>query len=154
MEKEITDIYGSRVRVRVCGLCWKEEKLLMVRHKALKTDGFWAPPGGGIDFNQTIEETLQREFIEETGLSVRLGVFRFGCEFIESPLHAIELFYNIDQSQGSIRNGYDPELQLIEEVKYLSSEELKAIPKDNLHSIFHNHQTKMEIEKLTGFYRI
>jgi len=154
MEKEITDIYGSRVRVRVCGLCWKEEKLLMVRHKALKTDGFWAPPGGGIDFNQTIEETLQREFIEETGLSVRLGVFRFGCEFIQSPLHAIELFYNTDQSEGSIRNGYDPEIQLIEEVKFLSPEELKTIPKDNLHRIFHNHQTKMEIEKLSGFYRI
>ncbi len=154
MEKEITDIYGSRVRVRVCGLCWKDEKILMVRHKSLKADGFWAPPGGGIDFNQSIEETLQREFLEETGLLVNPGVFRFGCEFIQSPLHAIELFYNIDQSRGSVRNGHDPEIQLIEEVKYLSVEELKAIPKDNLHGIFHNHQTKMEIEKLSGFYRI
>ena len=43
----------------------------MVRHKGLKEDGFWAPPGGGIDFNQTIVETLQREFLEETGLLVR-----------------------------------------------------------------------------------
>src|SRR6478609_9547079 len=100
MEKEITDIYGSRVRVRVCGLCWNGDKLLMVKHKSLTANGFWAPPGGGIDFNQTIEETLQREFLEETGLLVRLGAFRFGCEFIQSPLHAIELFYNIDQSQG------------------------------------------------------
>jgi 8-oxo-dGTP diphosphatase len=154
MEKEITDIYGSRVRVRVCGLCWSGDKLLMVKHKSLKANGFWAPPGGGIDFSQTIEETLQREFLEETGLLVNPGAFRFGCEFIQNPLHALELFYTIDQSQGSVRNGYDPEIQLIEEVKYLSPEELKAIPKDNLHSIFHNHQTKMEIEKLSGFYRI
>lgn len=154
MEKVIKEIYGSRIRVRVCGLCWKDEKLLMIRHKSLKKGGFWAPPGGGIDFNQTINETLQREFMEETGLTVNPGTFLFGCEFIHDPLHAIELFYHIDRSHGSIRKGYDPEIQLIEEVKYLSAEELNAIPKDNLHGIFHNHHTKMEIEKLSGFYRI
>jgi 8-oxo-dGTP diphosphatase len=154
MEKEIIEIYGSRVRVRVCGLCWMEEKLLMVKHKSLKAGGFWCPPGGGIDFNQSIAETLKREFVEETGLSVSPGVFRFGCEFIQSPLHAIELFYAIDRSEGIVKAGYDPEIQLIEEVRYLSENEIKAIPKDNLHGVFHNHQTKMEIEKLSGFYRI
>ena len=60
MEKEITEIYGSRVRVRVCGLCWKEDKLLMVKHKSLQKEGFWSPPGGGIDFGQSIEETLKK----------------------------------------------------------------------------------------------
>lgn len=154
MEKEIIDVYGSQVRIRVCGLCWKDDKMLMVKHKSLKAGGFWCPPGGGIDFNQSIHETLIREFIEETGLSVRPGAFRFGCEFIQSPLHAIELFYDIDHSEGLVQTGYDPEIQLIEEVKYLSEEEIKAIPKANLHGIFHNHQAKLEIQKLSGFYRI
>ncbi len=154
MEKEIVDVYGSRMRVRVCGLYWKNERLLMVRHKSLSKDGFWAPPGGGIEFNQTINDTLKREFLEETGLSVTPGVFQFGCEFVQSPLHAIELFYHIDDCSGILKVGYDPEIQLIEEVRYLSEEEIQAIPRVNLHGIFHNHQTKTEIEKLSGFYRI
>ena len=154
MRKEIIDVYGSQVRVRVCGLCWKDDKLLMVKHKSLKLGGFWCPPGGGIDFNQSITETLKREFIEETGLLVSPGAFRFGCEFIQSPLHAIELFYHIDHFDGLVKTGYDPEIQLIEDVKYLSENEIKSIPDDNLHGIFHNHQTKWEIEKLSGFYRI
>src|SRR6478752_1183379 len=97
MDKEIAEVYGSKVRVRVCGLCWKDNKLLMVKHKVLASGGFWSPPGGGIDFNQSISETLKREFIEETGLVITPGTFRFGCEFIQSSLHAIELFYSIDQ---------------------------------------------------------
>lgn len=154
MEKEIADVYGFRVRVRVCGLWWKDEKILMAKHKSMKSDGFWSPPGGGIDFNQSISDTLKREFMEETGLLVYPGMFQFGCEFIESPLHAIELFYHIDHTDGTLKVGYDPEVQIIEDVKYLSIEEIKAIPKDNIHGIFHKYQSKTEIEKLSGFYRI
>ena len=129
MEKEIIDVYGSRVRIRACGLCWKNEKLLMVRHKSLRDGGFWAPPGGGVEFNQSINDTLKREFLEETGLSITPGAFQFGCEFIQSPLHAIELFYHIEDCSGTVKAGYDPEIQLIDEVRYLSAEEIKAIPK-------------------------
>jgi 8-oxo-dGTP diphosphatase len=152
MEKEIADAYGGHIRVRVCGLCWKDDKLLMVKHKSLKPDGFWSPPGGGIEFKESIAETLKREFLEETGLLIDPGRFKFGCEFIQSPLHAIELFYQIDSTEGLLKMGYDPEIQIIDEVKYLSQNEIKAIPRDNLHGIFHHHQNK--IEKLTGFYRI
>ncbi len=154
MEKEITDIYGSRVRVRVCGLCWSEDRLLMVKHKSLQKDGFWSPPGGGIDFGQSTEETLKREFLEETGLSINPGAFRFGCEFIQNPLHAIELFYQIESHDGEAKSGYDPELQLIEEIRFMSAEEIKLIPTTNIHSIFHANHTKTEIERLSGFYRI
>ncbi|HPM31960.1 MAG TPA: NUDIX hydrolase [Chryseolinea sp.] len=154
MEKKITDLYGGQVRVRVCGLWWKDDTLLMVKHRSLKPDGFWSPPGGGIEFSESINETLKREFLEETSLLVSPGKFKFGCEFIQSPLHAIELFYQIDHAGGLLNTGYDPEIQLIEDVKYLSTTEMKAIPRDNLHGIFHQYQNKTEIEKLSGFYRI
>jgi 8-oxo-dGTP diphosphatase len=154
MEKEIEETYGLRVRVRVCGLCWNQDKLLMVRHKSLQKDGFWSPPGGGIDFGQSIHDTLKQEFLEETDLSVHPGAFRFGCEFIQNPLHAIELFYQIDNYTGIAKSGYDPEIQLIEEVRFMSFEEIRSIPKANIHGIFHTYPTKTEIEQLSGFYRI
>ncbi len=154
MKKEIIDAYGGKVRVRVCGLYWKDDTLLMVKHNSLKTGGFWSPPGGGIEFKESIDETLKREFLEETGLLAFPGNFIFGCEFIRSPLHAIELFYHIDRIEGLLHAGYDPEIQVIEEVKYLSADEMKAIPRDNIHGIFHQYQNRSEIEKLSGFYSI
>lgn len=32
--------------------------------------GMWCTPGGGVEFGETIEEALKREFVEEVGLKV------------------------------------------------------------------------------------
>ena len=49
-----------------------EDKLLIVKHR---TKGFWDVPGGRIDDDETIEETLRREIGEElpTATEVEIG---------------------------------------------------------------------------------
>src|SRR5688500_12756173 len=95
MNTELTTVYGNKIRVRVCGLCWQEDKLLMVNHSGIRDGDFWAPPGGGLEFGESLEQRLKQEFLEETGLAVSPGHFIFGSEFIQKPLHAIELFFNV-----------------------------------------------------------
>lgn len=54
-------------------------KIILIQRKSDTFDGYWALPGGMVELNETVEESLKREMEEETGLSVTpmeiLGVF-------------------------------------------------------------------------------
>src|SRR5687767_8644102 len=100
MDAELAKIYGNKVRVRACGICWKDDRLLLVNHKGITSSDFWAPPGGGVDFEESIETTLKKEFEEETGLIIKPGDFLFGCELIQKPIHAVELFFETQITGG------------------------------------------------------
>ena len=153
MTPEIAEIYGNRVRIRVCGLCWQEGSLLLIKHK-MGPEGFWAPPGGGLEYGESLEDTLRREFSEETGLDVVSEKFLFGCEFIKPPLHAVELFFNVRIVGGKLKNGHDPEIQIIEKVQFLTQQEIEKIQKESLHGIINRFQNLEALRQLTGFYRI
>lgn len=154
MDPAIEQLYGQRVRVRVCGLCWQDDKLLMVNHRGLTRGDFWAPPGGGIEFQEPAGERLRKEFLEETGLHIAVRKFLFACEFIHDPLHAIELFFEVTVEGGQLTKGNDPELAIIEDVRFMSDEELAAIPDANLHGILRQIHSTGDLRMLTGFFRI
>lgn len=154
MESEINRIYGNRVRVRVCGLCWTSEGLLMVNHRLADNRDFWAPPGGGIEFGETHAETLIREFGEETNLKIVPGEFLFACEFIDRPLHAIELFFRVTADPSGLRAGSDPELPIITDARFLSAAEIASMGPETLHGIFRICPNADELTSLSGFYTL
>lgn len=158
MNIDISKLYGHRIRVRVCGLCKRNNMLLMINHAGITDDDFWAPPGGGLEVGQTTAETLVREFQEETGIMIRAGEFKFACEFIKEPLHAIELFFEAIYDSGEIIKGVDPEMpdqkQIIQTVEWMTFDKIKQIPIANLHGIFKMCPEPQEILKLQGFWRI
>lgn len=152
------EIYGNRVRSRVCGVCTKEDKILLVNHAGLYGHDFWAPPGGGIEFGQAATSNLVREFREETGLDISVGDFLFACEFIGQPLHAIELFFNVQITGGTLVQGSDPEMsngkQLIHAVKFMTWAELKSLPAGHKHGVFSLARPVERIGDLRGYHRI
>jgi 8-oxo-dGTP diphosphatase len=154
MNEEVAKIYGQKLRVRACGICWDKERLLLVNHAGITSTNFWAPPGGGIEFGQTIEEALKKEFLEETGLQVQPEKFLFGCELIQAPVHAIELFYSIRHTSGHLRTGYDPEIQIIQEVRFMTLSEIKQLPAGEMHGILRMVNTVPDLRNLSGFFRI
>jgi 8-oxo-dGTP diphosphatase len=154
MDKAISKVYGGKVRVRACGLCWRGPALLMVNHCGLTQGDFWSPPGGGVEFGTHVNETLKQEFIEETGLLIEPGSFLFGCEFIQDPLHSIELFYEVREIGGKLKTGHDPELQIIERVAFMNFDEIKRIAATEVHGIFNRIQTPAELSSLRGFYTL
>ena len=129
----------------------------MVNHKSLKKGNFWAPPGGGIDFGQRAQDTLIKEFNEETGLTVKQGAFLFACEFIQKPLHAVELFFEVFYESGQLKKGIDPEMspenQIITEVKFLNPEEINHL-KPDLHGIFRFCEKPEEVNSLRGYFAL
>jgi 8-oxo-dGTP diphosphatase len=154
--QQVVKLYGNRLRVRVCGLYREGDRLLMVRHRGIgPTDTFWCPPGGGAQFGETAIEALEREFIEETGLEVKVGSMLFVNEFMAPPLHAMELFFEVKATGGTLRMGTDPEMdpdgQIISDVRLMTFAEIKAYPPAEVHTLFGRCQSLDDVFSLSGY---
>ncbi len=126
-------IYSGKLRVRVAGLLVEDGKLLLIKlHSPVSNSDIWTAPGGGVEFGETIEEALTREFQEETGLKIRVGELLYINELIELPYHAIEFFFKVTKESGYLKLGSDPEHsqneQILEEVRFFGKDELSEIP--------------------------
>jgi 8-oxo-dGTP diphosphatase len=127
--------YGNHIRIRVCGVCIQEGKILLLNHIGIRENSdFWCPPGGGLEFGETIEECLKREFLEETNTEISVGKFMTVNEFVNPPLHAIELFYEVKIISGIPKKGFDPEMeeQIISDLGWFDSEEIKGLSVHNI----------------------
>ena len=81
---------------RIAGICVYDGKVLL--HKAKNDDGY-AFPGGHVAFGETNEETLVREFKEETGADIAVGDLKWVAEIFfplhNKPCHQICLYYMV-----------------------------------------------------------
>jgi 8-oxo-dGTP diphosphatase len=153
---EIEKQFGNRLRVRVCGILIENDCVLLVKHKGLGEKGvLWSPPGGGVEYGISIQDNLVREFKEETGLIVKICDFLYASEFLNKPLHAIELFYEVKRVSGILKKGFDPELtehnQIIEEVSMKDFYELKRMNQLKIHRILRSRTKASELLNRQGF---
>jgi 8-oxo-dGTP diphosphatase len=157
MANPVHETYGNRVRVRTCGICIIGDSIVMVNHKYLAKGDFWIPPGGGIEFGETAQECLTREFREEAGLQVDVGPFLFACEYIKDPIHSIELFFHVVYKGGELRVGSDPETgdkQIIKDVKMMNSGEIRSLGGAHVHGILAKYPDISQITALRGYFKI
>lgn len=111
IDEQIVTIYGNKIRLRACGVLIHENAILLMRHDGLGKNGYlWAPPGGGLQFGESIHTCIKREFLEECFLDVDVQRFLTINEHLEKPLHAIELFYKVNSTNiEKLKLGNDPE---------------------------------------------
>lgn len=153
----IVEEFGNKLRIRVCGICFEEDRILLVNHQSLNENGdFWAPPGGGMDFGQSAEENLLREFVEETGLVVEIDRFGFVHEYLSPPLHAIELFFIVRPIGGALKLGSDPEMghdeQILKSIDYISFRDIKKMKTGSYHQLFNYAEDHKDLLEMNGFY--
>lgn len=127
--------------MRVCGLLEREGKLLLARHQGIGSKGhLWLPPGGGLEFGESIADCLVREFMEECCLQVQVGSFYRIHEVVSLPLHAVELFYRVSIPSGEPVLGADPEKgedvpAVLAEIRWFSKEGVLSLPEGTVHSV-------------------
>jgi len=157
MTTRVQEIFGNRLRLRVCGICVHNGQILLVNHLGLGQPHFWAPPGGGVQTGEPAHTALIREFTEETGLTVEVRDFLFACEFIQMPLHAVELFFQVRIIEGNLAIGLDPELgdrQIIKEVRFFDDAQIRSTPLAHLHGIFKEVSNIAQIGHLRGYFKL
>lgn len=158
IQERIVEEFGNKLRIRVCGICIEEDRILLINHHSLNKGGdFWAPPGGGMEFGFSSEENLEREFLEETGLKIEVEKFMFIHEYLSPPLHAIELIFKVERVGGTLKIGMDPEMkteeQIIKNVAFIPWEKIKDMPKGSIHQLFDQVSDIMDLMNLNGFFR-
>ena len=85
------------------GLFWKVLESFLLKKKTGPYQGLWGLPGGKIEFGETPEDTVKRELLEESSLTViRLEFFTIATatgEFYENSqpydFHQVGLIYRI-----------------------------------------------------------
>jgi 8-oxo-dGTP diphosphatase len=123
-------IFGGHLRVRVNALIISDSRLLLVQIVSPATGKtFWMPPGGGVQFGESLSEALVREVKEETGLGIKPLKPRYVTEYIRHPYHAVEFYYSCVVTGGEPKMGTDPELgsdrQIIKNIRWTELENLK-----------------------------
>jgi 8-oxo-dGTP diphosphatase len=75
----------------VCGIIFKDDKIFISRRKPSKLlGGYWEFPGGKIENNESNEESLKRELIEELQMEVD-NVEYFGSSQYDYEEFSIDL---------------------------------------------------------------
>lgn len=158
IQKQILEQYGEKLRVRVCGICIEDDKILLVHHRSLgKTNSLWAPPGGGMQYGESAIEALKREFKEETHCSIKVGEFLFVHEYLDPPLHGIELFFLVKILSGRPSLGKDPEMtadsQLLTKIGFFELEVLRQLDLNSLHYVLQNTESLADLLKQKGYFK-
>ncbi|MFY0591231.1 NUDIX domain-containing protein [Roseivirga sp.] len=158
LDDKISKIYGEKLRIRVSGVCIKDEKILLVHHKSLgETGSLWAPPGGGMEYGESAEEALKREYKEETGLSIEVDRFLFVHEYLAPPLHGIELFFLVRSNNDTIIIGEDPEMdknnQIITSVGFHDLKALQSQKMKSLHYVLQHVDSVERLINLKGYFK-
>ncbi|MDN4165307.1 NUDIX hydrolase [Cytophagales bacterium LB-30] len=157
MQTKINQIFGKKLRTRIVGLLFRDDGLLLINHQGLHPSNvYWAPPGGSQHFGESAIECLQREFKEETHLEVAVKEFLFVHEYRSEHLHAMELFFRVEETGGSLQLGSDPELpaheQMLSELRLFSADELNSIPNEQKHQMFRAIHSYPDLLARKGYF--
>ena len=93
----------------VAGVCLKEGKVLLARHTYGSGNGKLIIPGGYVTFGEVPEETLVREYLEETGVRVKAGRL-LGVRFSAKDWYAV---FAAEYVEGDARSDGDENSEVV-----------------------------------------
>lgn len=103
MKNKIHNAFG------IYGIIYKQDKLLVIDKKDGPYKNRYDLPGGSMEENETLEDTLKREILEETGIKI-LKYLQLGTLIFQYPWHFKDfnlnrhfcVFYKINLFSGKL----------------------------------------------------
>lgn len=120
--------YPSLPRVAVGAVVFKDERVLLVRRGQPPAQDLWAIPGGRIEIGETMQQAVEREIFEETGITVRAldPVYTFDVidrdEHGRPRFHYVIIDFTADYVGGQIKAGDDAAA-----ARWVSADELGSL---------------------------
>lgn len=110
-------------RIRVSGILKKDNEILFVKHKK-RGEEYYLLPGGGVDFGETLETALKREFMEEVNISIDVKNLSFISEGVDpkGEKHIISMVFYVEYIEGELKL---PDEERIIGAEYLEINKLK-----------------------------
>jgi ADP-ribose pyrophosphatase YjhB (NUDIX family) len=97
----------SLFNLRVYGILINDQRQVLVSDEFIRGNYYTKFPGGGLEFGEGTRECLQREFMEEMGLQVRVGDHLYTTDFFQmsafNPEHQIISIYYFAHALEEIR---------------------------------------------------
>jgi 8-oxo-dGTP diphosphatase len=114
----------SRSNTRVQAIIVRDQRILMAKHRVDRVE-WWCLPGGGLEGEETLEEGVLREVLEECCVNGR--VLRLTSNLIEAS--GVESFtYLVDIDDQEPRLGHDPEVDpenpILVDLQWLALDEI------------------------------
>ena len=82
----------------------QNNQVLFGKRKNSHGAGLWAPPGGHLEFGETVKECTIRELKEETNLTAEKVVYtEWTNDVMENDKHYVTLFMMVPQFSGELK---------------------------------------------------
>lgn len=109
----------------------KQELLLLLQKNPYTGFEWWTLPGGGMEPEESVIDTIVREVEEECNVSCRPMKLIYISEYVDYSIdtHHLGMFFLTQVDDLSkIKAGYDPEVeeQYITECRFVSKEEIQG----------------------------
>lgn len=113
--RDIFEYYSKRPykipSLTVDGIIVDDNRILLIKRKNEPFRGYYALPGGFVEYGETVEEAVYREILEEVGIEVNIeGILGVYSSPNRDPRgHTISIVYILKMKGGKLRAGDDAE---------------------------------------------
>lgn len=121
--------YPDAPRLAVGGVVIKDDRVLLVRRGKPPAFGEWAIPGGSVELGETLQQAVERELREETGITVRAGEICYTFEAVKwDDDGRVRFHYVIIDLAAEYLSGEPVPASDVTEAAWLTSRDLAGRP--------------------------
>ena len=115
----------KKTRIRVAALVVRDGKILLAEHEK-GGRRYWLLPGGGMEYGESVEETLKRELVEEAGLEIEVGDLLWVVDSIPGDRHRHVLNLILSAEAKTTELAPTPD-RVLRDVRWKDIEELESL---------------------------